>query len=62
MALSSSRFCICPYLIALLPQRELERYDGDSFSCSLYKGEAGLAVLAADLEVPQQARMPFFEG
>jgi hypothetical protein len=28
---------------------------------SLYKGEFGLAVLAADLEVPDQAVMPFFE-
>jgi serine/threonine-protein kinase len=28
---------------------------------SLFKGEFGLAVLAADLEVPHQAVMPFFE-
>lgn len=28
---------------------------------SLYKGEFGLAVLAADLEEPDEARMPFFE-
>lgn len=28
---------------------------------SLYKGEFGLAVLAADLEVPHEAVMPFFE-
>ncbi|MDI3466570.1 MAG: hypothetical protein OJF50_005391 [Nitrospira sp.] len=28
---------------------------------SLYKGEFGLAVLAADLERPDQATMPFFE-
>ena len=28
---------------------------------SLYKGEFGLAVLAADLEQPDQAMMPFFE-
>ena len=29
---------------------------------SLYKGNAGLAVLAADLASPQQARMPLFES
>ncbi len=29
---------------------------------SLYKGEFGLAVLAADLEQPDQAVMPFFEA
>ena len=28
---------------------------------SLYKGEFGLAVLAAELEQPNEARMPFFE-
>ena len=28
---------------------------------SLYKGEFGLAVLAADLEQPNEATMPFFE-
>jgi hypothetical protein len=31
------------------------------FARSLYKGEFGLAVLAADLEVPDEAVMPFFE-
>jgi serine/threonine-protein kinase len=29
---------------------------------SLYKGNAGLAVLAADLASPQEARMPLFES
>ncbi len=28
---------------------------------SLYKGELGLAVLAVDLEAPEEARQPFFE-
>ena len=28
---------------------------------SLYKGELGIAVLAADLERPEQACMPLFE-
>jgi serine/threonine protein kinase len=28
---------------------------------SLYRGDAGLAILAADLDRPQQARMPMFE-
>jgi serine/threonine-protein kinase len=28
---------------------------------SLWKGDLGLAVLAADLERPEAARMPFFE-
>lgn len=28
---------------------------------SLFKGHMGLAVLAADLERPEAARMPFFE-
>jgi len=31
------------------------------YSHSLYKGEFGLAVLAADLEEPDDATMPFFE-
>lgn len=32
------------------------------FDHSLYKGRLGIAVLAADLERPAEARMPFFEG
>lgn len=38
--------------------------DGDSpkeYPHSLYKGEFGLAILAADLENPDEATMPFFE-
>ena len=31
------------------------------YSHSLYKGEFGLAVLAADLDQPNEATMPFFE-
>ena len=31
------------------------------YAHSLYKGQMGLAVLAADLEQPEKARMPFFE-
>jgi hypothetical protein len=31
------------------------------FRHSLYKGELGLAVLAADVEDPAWGRMPFFE-
>ena len=31
------------------------------FPDSLYKGEVGLALLAADLEKPAEAFMPFFE-
>lgn len=33
----------------------------DTRPTSLYKGVAGLAVLAADVELPQHARMPMFE-
>jgi serine/threonine-protein kinase len=29
---------------------------------SLYKGEVGVALLAADLEAPDHACMPFFEA
>ncbi len=28
----------------------------------LYKGEIGVALLAAELEQPEQARMPLFEA
>ena len=33
----------------------------EEYRHSLYKGEFGLAVLAADLEEPNEATMPFFE-
>jgi len=33
----------------------------ERFPHSLYKGDLGLAVLAADLERPEEAAMPFFE-
>jgi serine/threonine-protein kinase len=33
----------------------------DAYPHSLYKGELGLALLAADLERPEEAAMPFFE-
>jgi serine/threonine-protein kinase len=33
----------------------------DDRLASLYKGEAGIAVLSADLERPDEARMPMFE-
>jgi serine/threonine-protein kinase len=37
-------------------------YDGEQQRTnSLWKGELGVAVLVADLEAPEQARMPFFE-
>jgi serine/threonine-protein kinase len=37
-------------------------YDGEQQRTnSLWKGELGVAVLVADLESPEQARMPFFE-
>ena len=37
-------------------------YDGEQQRTnSLWKGELGVAVLIADLESPEQARMPFFE-
>jgi hypothetical protein len=29
---------------------------------SLYKGEVGVALLMADLQMPEQARMPLFEA
>jgi serine/threonine-protein kinase len=32
------------------------------YPMSLYKGEVGLAVLAADLGAPESARLPLFEG
>jgi serine/threonine-protein kinase len=32
----------------------------DCISGSLHKGELGIAVLAADLERPEEATMPFF--
>jgi serine/threonine-protein kinase len=33
----------------------------EEYAHSLYKGEFGLAVLAADLQAPEDATMPFFE-
>ena len=37
-------------------------YDGEQQRTdSLWKGELGIAVLIADLESPENARMPFFE-
>ena len=33
----------------------------DPYGHSLYKGRFGLAVLAAEIELPDEARMPFFE-
>jgi serine/threonine-protein kinase len=35
--------------------------DGFDFSHSLYKGDVGVAVLAADLLRPEAASMPFLE-
>ncbi len=35
--------------------------DPGSRPASLYKGDAGLAVLCADLETPEDARLPLFE-
>lgn len=50
---------------ALVAQEESSRQPGyEQFSFrpeSLYKGELGIAALAADLERPEQARMPLFE-
>jgi serine/threonine protein kinase len=42
-------------------QRELAKTAPEWRTASLYKGEAGLAVLASELEKPDQARMPMFE-
>jgi eukaryotic-like serine/threonine-protein kinase len=45
----------------LARRSEREGYIPAEYPHSLYKGEFGLAVLAADLEEPDQAAMPFFE-
>lgn len=43
-------------------ERRVKELDSlESRPTSLYKGDAGLAVLAADLERPADARMPMFE-
>ncbi len=48
--------------IMALQQRGLERADSPEWRATgLYKGVAGLAVLAADIEHPGDARMPAFE-
>jgi eukaryotic-like serine/threonine-protein kinase len=46
----------CAQSAAFAPQ-----YERPERPTSLYKGAAGLAVLCADLERPEQARMPMFE-
>jgi len=45
----------------LARRSERDGYIPAEYPHSLYKGEFGLAVLAADLEEPDQAAMPFFE-
>jgi eukaryotic-like serine/threonine-protein kinase len=44
-----------------LAERASTAAGSDEFPDSLFKGKAGIAVLIADLDEPDDARMPFFE-
>ena len=47
--------------LALAAGAQVNRNEGEGRGDSLYKGLIGVSVLAAEIDVPERARMPFFE-